>query len=40
MKLQKKMIAILLALVMCCGMLPAASAELMTREETYDFSIL
>ena len=39
MKLRKKVVSILLACVLLYGMLPAASAEPITRAETYDFTL-
>ena len=39
MKLRKKIVSILLACVLLCAMLPAAGAELLPSEETYDFTL-
>ena len=39
MKLKKKIVSILLACVLLCAMLPAAGAELLPSEETYDFTL-
>ena len=39
MKLQGKILSIVLSLVLCCAMLPAASAELLPQEDAFDFSL-